>query len=431
MIQFNKMPLYRPKEGIIIPASGYDNKNVSFVFFPENHGFLDCFNMMGIKRQYVRRVFVPTTTTPITKLTPEYRKRLIEHKLIPIKGYFGNYTDVQGHNFYLDLSVLLNFSIRKWNITKFQTGRGLKLVNLMMNSLYGIPQTDFDRTLLYSVNLDKPIPPSLRYRKMWPIYVMLLNFTRGRVSEIPFDKFLLHIYDYTGSRFILLYDKDKPVNIARIKSILLKLKTVEDEEQEEEQNKLADEAVETSVLTKDLPEDNKEKIKHAIKTYMDSNPEMQKIDREKFDGFKDQLIQQAVSYHVVGDIDKAKAISSKLSIKPPNVRKNITKSMSDTLLTREKAKSASRDLIVKSAKPEDLVDHQIPTHILNKRKDDFSKTLKKDMVDVFKPLANRDIPLKVKDVKVKTVVTDPSELMKTVKDIYSVTLVDELSLIHI
>ena len=168
-MQFKSLKLYRPVKDVIIPTSGIDGKNVCLVFMAENHKFLDAFRYMRIKQSFVRTVFVPITTKPRTYLTPEYRARLISHKLRPFKGMFGIYDTMIGRNFYMDLSNVINYATRKFKLKKFNTGRAAMMMGNIINTIAGIPEDSFHRVLMYSVNLDGPIQPNIRRRKIFPV----------------------------------------------------------------------------------------------------------------------------------------------------------------------------------------------------------------------------------------------------------------------
>ncbi len=80
MVQFNRLPLYIPRPSVIIPPIGYSGKNICLIFFPENTNFLDSYRYLRLKPQYSKYVFVPTTMKPITRLTPDYRRNIINYK---------------------------------------------------------------------------------------------------------------------------------------------------------------------------------------------------------------------------------------------------------------------------------------------------------------------------------------------------------------
>lgn len=433
-MQFKTLKLYRPANDILIPPAGIDGKNICLAFMAENHRFLDAFRYMRIKQAQVRNVFVPMTMKPRTYLTPEYKKRLFGHKLRPIKGMFGTYDDMIGRNFYLDLSNIINFASKKYRLMKFSTGRSLSFINGIIDTIAGVPADSFQRVLLYSVNLDGVIQPNIRMRKIFPVFMRLLEAGKNNAAEpLPFDKLLLFFYDHSGGRFILLYDKDQPINAARVRNILMKLETTDTEALErEEKEQIADEVVSKTYGMEFVPEENKKEIGDAVRNYISSDPSLADIKVDSID--PDEIATAAVAYHITGDVDKAKTIAKKIKNNTPEKRKietrKLIRTFSDNLIPRPKAVSIAKDPIVKMAKPENLVDHQVPYHILEKRKKDFSELLRKDLIDTFKPLEKEEQFLKVKSVDVKPVQDPVSELKRTLKDRYTIVLEDDLKRNH-
>lgn len=431
-MQFKNLKLFRPVNDIMIPPAGVDGKHVCLAFMAENHRFLDAFRFMRIKQSQVRNVFVPTTMKPRTYLTPQYRKLLLGHKLRPIKGMFGVYDEMIGKNFYLDLSNIINYSIKKFRLKKFSTGRASMMVGNIINTLIGVPEDSFHRVLVYSVNLDGAINPNIRMRKIFPAYMQLFEASRTEGFP-PFDKFLLFFYDHSGGRFILLYDKEQPIKITRIRNILLKLETTdEDELEREEKDQIADEVITKTYGIDEVSDENKKEIGDAVRNFISSDPSLVNAKVDTID--PNELATAAIAYHITGDVDKAKTIAKNIKGKEETTRKvetrKLIRTFSDNLIPRPKAVSVAKDPIVKMAKPENLVDHQVPYHILEKRKKDFSELLKKDLIDTFKPLEKEELFLKVKKVNIKPIKDSVSELKQTLKDRYIVELEDDLGRAH-
>jgi len=419
-MQFKNIKPYRPVDSLIIPPAGIDGKNISLTMLTENHKFLEAFTAMRIKVTQVRHVFVPITKKPRTLLTPQYKKLLIEHKLRPVKGFIGDYKNVIGKNFYLDLSNLINYSTKKFKLTRFNTGRGAMIISKIIEAVGSVPEDLFQRVLVYSVNLDAPIMKSLRRRKIYPIYNMLKEGT-----DIPFDKLLLFFYDHSGGRFVLLYDKDKPVNVARIRSMLSMLESSDPKDVENAETDVVSKLVVNNTDTlKYGSEKTQVAVKSIIKNMMDSVPEYRNVNIDELD--TDEVVTSAIVYHVTGDPDKAVTVAKRMKGKTKEEKKKVADKMvkqySETILTRPKVKSTSRNEIVRISRPAELVDNQVPTHIMEKRKKDFSELLVKDLTNVFKPLETENLPLKVKSVKINPIKSPAGELKKTLKDRYTIQL---------
>jgi len=419
-MQYKNLKLYKLVPNIIIPPTGVDKKHVCLGIVTENHNFLDAFNFINIKQSQVRTIFVPTTKKPKTMLTPQYKEKILDHKLRPMRGFFGDYSNVLGKNFYLDLSNLINYTTIKYKFNKFNTGRSMLMINRTIDTIAGVPESDYERVILYSVNIDAPIPQNIRRRKIFPIFQSLKEGL-----DLPFDKLLLFFYDHSGGRFVLLYDKTKPVNIGRIRAILLKMETVDQDVLEDSESKIVvNDVVDKASGMENVTNEEKEGVKNAVKNYIDSDPSAKGLTIDNID--PDELVTKSIVYHVTGDVDKTKKISNDIKKKDIVAQKETTKKVirnfSKNLIPISKTYSSSRDPIVKMSRPEMLVDNKLPTHILEKRKKDFSELLKTDLTNVFKPLETEELPLKVKNKNIKTVRSSVSELKQTLKDRYTITL---------
>lgn len=423
MILLSKLPLYRPKQAIQIPPAGIDGKNICFAFFPENTNFLETYRTLNLRPQFMRLAFIPTTKRPVTRLTPKYMKLIRSHKLIPVKGYIGDYGNVMGKNFFLDLGTYLNASVSMWNLKNFNAGRGVAVVTSIINSVESIPSNMYERVCLYCVNIDEPIPNRVRKRRIWPIFKMIVAWSKGNLENLPFDKLLLHLRDHSSSRYILLFDKDQKANLGRILAILKRLKAVDEEENENlEIEDISDEVTKKSPNIISKSEEQKNKIRDNVKDLLKVEPSLsQEEEIERID--PDSLAASAVVYNITGDIDKAKAVSKQIT--SGKVKNKIVNSYIDDLLEKPKIKPAARNTIVKLSEPDKLVDNQIPSHILGKRENDFSKLLEKDLKSSFKFLETRKLPLKIVKVTKTPIIPPPSQLEPSLSNNYEIQLKDK------
>ncbi|MCK5021452.1 MAG: hypothetical protein KAS32_30855, partial [Candidatus Peribacteraceae bacterium] len=419
---FNKLPLYRPKNNIRFPVTG--DKNVCLAFLSENSTFLDSYNYINYgPLSALRFIFVPTTTKPITKLTSSYKKALVERKLRPVKGYFGDFSSVFGKNFYMDLTTYLNAVSSKFNLKRFNTGRGFGFVNQITDTLSGVPEDMFERVLLYSVNLDKPFSESIIQRKFFPIFRRLKDASKG-TDSLPFDKIIYHVYDHSSSFNILLYDKSQPINIGRIKAILSRTQTtdIETEREEEKETISIDSITKVDVVRAVVPKAETTRLKDNIKSFLNADPAAATKGSQDFD--PEELAISALAYSATGDIDKSKTIAKQLKDKDDKVKQRLIRDLSKNLVAKPKPISISRNKIVSIAKPTDLIDNQSPAHIIDKRKRDFKEILRDDLKNVFKPFENEQVPIRVKSMKVEDIASPPSELKPTLKERYSIELID-------
>lgn len=411
-------------EDIILKRSAHSKlKNVSLVYLPENSNFLNDYRHFNIQQSWVKYVVVPTTNRPVTRLTPQYRSALVSHKLRPIKTNLGIYDDVSDSNFFLDLSQYINASKSMYKISnKWNSARGILTINNILNSLTTISQDTHYRVLLYSVCLSNPLSTKYTQRMAYPIYNLVRNAVKDNL-DLPFDKILLYTYNSTESNYTMIYDKEQGgTKISRFRNFIFNLK---DKNIDATQELEIQTTVATAMDKVDIAQDNIEHniVSQAIENYIKSDPEAHNQTMKEIEN-NEELIATAILYHVVGDALRAKKIAKELMTKEPAYRKKLLDTYKLVLLERTKVTTTSSDTLTKLAKPADRIDNQVPTHILEKRKRDFKENLHKDVKMIFKPLETQSLPFKVTSVKVEKIVTDPGELLTTIKDKYTILLDD-------
>lgn len=415
-MRIDRMRLFRPTKDLRIQPAGFEGKHVCLNVFPENTHFLKFYKLLKILPQYVRFVVVPTTTRPRTRLTAPYKKALMDHGLRAIKTDFGGYESIPAKNFYIDLSTFMLAAARMWKFTRYNVGRPFKFIQSLVKTMEGIPGDQYHKILLYVVDLNGSIPTKIFFRKIFPIYKMIISD-----EPLPFDKLILCYFSENDRRFILLWDKDSKNNPARIRSFLLKLKSSNpDLWEEEEKGRITDE------VERRLPDGiNKKAVGDAVRSYIEADPVVAEKDLDEID--PEEIAAAAVAYHTTGDVDKARTIAR---LSNAEQRKEIIRKKSPNLLPRRKLSSTSTNSIIKMSNIPALIDNQVPTHIIDKRKRDFSENLEKDIVSILKPLEAKPIPLKVKKIEKKLMKSSASELLKTIKDRYLIELVDDKGNTH-
>ena len=426
------LKLYIPAPKLIIQPKPR-NKNYCLAFFGENITFEKAYRALDIRPNQVRYIFVPKIVGPVrTWLLPQYRKTLKSHKLVPITGFFGDYSFFEGKNFFVDYTLQLDRLILKYDIDTFHTDKAVKRLGTLFSTIDGIPQDKFERILLYCVSLDDPISKNIRRRRFFLIYNMLLNYFKLG-TPIPFDKILMYVYSsLAGGRYILLFDKSKPNNsLGRLRTILIKMKMIDDEKEEENNNnEEAEDIAKDSLILVNNDKSKQEKIKLATKHYISTSPELvgnlQKmttnikvVDRTVEE--KNKIAMASMLSHTIGDPEKAYNLSNKLSKMPIEIQKKVMKKVEVNVLPKYPPKMDTINPIVRISEPDKLVQGS-PQHILEKRKSDFRDSLKEDIVDAFKVLSKKEHPVKVTSIKVSTIETGPDELKKSIKDQYNINL---------
>lgn len=232
-MHFNNIKPFIPVDDIIIPPNGVDNKFISITVLGENTDFFNTVNKMNLGKTRIKYVFLPSTKAPMrTFMDMTYRKNVIDMKLKPIKKEFDEISGFDKNNFYLDSTFYLNKALNKWKIDKFNTKRAVWVVNNFFDNINKLSGDKFQKVLIYSVDTSTVKQTNLMYKKILPIYLKLL-----KEGKCQFDKIILFTYNSTEKSFTLLYDKDKKINLARIRKILISLKP---DREHLESNKFAD-----------------------------------------------------------------------------------------------------------------------------------------------------------------------------------------------
>ena len=454
-MNYNSIRSFKILKGLInIPIKQEDGRNVCITLLSENQDFLSTFNYLPFRLATLRYVFVPTINKPMrTYLTPEYKKAIMEHKLRPVKGILGEFEMVKERNFYLDFSLYMNMIKTRFKAIKFLTGRPLLLLNQMINAMRLVPKDKYENVLIYSVNLDEYIDPRIRFRKIWPIVLMLQAYQKGIVKDLPFERLMLHVFDKTSKNLLIqLYSSktDKQINLGRIRALLMQLNTEDEKNADEQTSEETAETVADHLITHTQEtifnnhdnhppevhqaateiEEKKIKIKDSVESYMTNN----NIKVDSFNIKPEQMKKLAVKsivYHAMAlDNEDAEDMEEELELMPAQKQAVKLNEYSKNVLPKLKMKNTSEDSFIKLAKPEELTDQQNPGHIYEKRRSDFRETLVSDLLDTFKVLENKHSSLKIQHIDVKTVRTPPSELEPTVRDRYSLKLTDKNGHIH-
>lgn len=429
-MNFKNLKLWTPTETLTIPPIGIEDgtnkKNICFFYIGDNVSFLDSYNSFNINKKAIRYLYIPTILKPVKAwMDPALRKRILKYGLRPVKGLLGNYSDLEEKNFFFDTSLYFNALDNRYKITRYNTEKIISFYSNFLKSLEGIPSEKYEKTIIYSFNLDKPINESMVLKRFYPLYYMLLQWEKDKANTIPFDKIILFLYNTEGCRFIKIFDIfSNNNNVSRIKSIITRIKTTEKKRDIDGKNILASNmAEEEAKLSDNISTKLSNKIKSAVWNYLKTDNSIKAKDLNSKN--INSIARTSVLYHAIGDPVRAKVISKHLDSLPPEKQKEIVNKFATHILPKDPSVSVARDSIVKMSRPEQLIDYQWPQHIFKKRKIDFNENLKKDIFDAFSTLNKKNIPLKVKSIDVKKVETGPSEIYKTIKDRYIIKLEDQ------
>ena len=424
-MRYNSIKPFRPTRDVMVPTKGYKGKNYSFFFLPENHDFLDSFRIMGIEPKNVKYVLIPQTKTPIaTHITGSYRKELMDNKLIAKTGILGgDYSEFYGNNFYFDASNFINTVIDRKHYKTFRSGPGNRFITDIVESFSSVPESQYNRVLLYSINMDDHLSEKIQNRKFYPIYEMLYYKSTNKRESLPFDQILLFLYTSNDAKFTLIYDKDEKINMGRIKALMNKVQSTDafvvDQDEIETRSQTAAQADVAPIKdTADIT-----KTAKVVNTYLNTVTDSER-DPET-------LTAKSAIFQNVGDKDKTSAILSILSSKGRDVRKTAIKKYTEDALYKEKMVSTATNEFINWANPSALVDDINPKHILELRKREFAENLPKDIENIFRGLSEEVLPLKFKSIVIKAGVHDPvGQLEDTIKDVYKIELEDDNKNIH-
>lgn len=428
----NKSKSKKPKPKLV-------TKKVAFTYYGENISFLEAYKYLGFKPNYIRFVFVPNVDRPAKILMPmSYRKSLMEIKLRAFRANPSTYSKLKS-NCFIDITYPIDQLSEKFKISKYNVGRPLAMVTPLINHANHISSKTHDKALLYTVSLTDPIPGKLFRKKAFVFYRMLLQYNRKKIDSLPFDKLILALInpETNDVRYVMIYDKNYPLNLTRIRSILIKIKNkkvIDGKDVEDIVNDVMDE----SSINNLEDDEKKDKLRSVLRNYVSLNPSIvsQAQDIEEDDGAEtdstginsfissDEVISSSVLYHAIGDMDKANELGKKIDKLPTPEKKRIIDKYSSYIIPKQKPINTSRHPINQHIDLPILVDNQSPAHIFEKRKSDFKENLLDDMVDTFRTLEGKDIPFKVVGIEVKTKTTPASVINTTINDRYIITLQD-------
>jgi len=419
MIQFKNWRQYtHVVDGVRFPQNA---KNpFLFIYFSENSNFISDYSKLNLRRVDFRIVMVPLTTVPRTRLTPNLIKAYRSLKLIP---YSLQQKIPQNQNIILDLSQYLNAVDIMYKPTNYRQRAGFLIKNALLTSVRMFPD-NFRKVFVYSVDLDKDVKEFIN-RKIFP------TLREMKDIEFPFDDMILNTISGSLTRYRYLI-KDGEFKFPRIYQFIKKIRGIATEEEQEKDTKMAANIV-MKAVDKNLDVGNKEKVKAAVVNYLATTPEeIEKIKSGDISASDVQDIATAsILYGVSGDLQQAKRLSRNIpSSKKALALKAINKSLAPELLKPEKTVDLSSDPRVTVFSPEKVVGNKSPNHIYRKRQVDFEINLKKDLVNSFKVLEKREIPLKIEKISIKEKPSAAGEIMKSDVNIANVRLKDGFGNVH-
>jgi len=420
MIQFKvwKQYTHLVNDGVRFPQN---NKNpFVLIYFSENSNFIIDYPKLNLKRIDARIVTLPTTKIPKTLLSSELIRFYKKLKLIPYKM---TQKIPQGQNIIVDLSQYFRAIDHVYKPTTYRQRPGTLLENVLKQIERYFPE-NYQTVLFYSVDLTKPINAFIN-KKLFPVIKSM------KKDEFLFDHMIINYIDDESSKYRLLV-KDAEYNMQRIIHYIKTIKGIKPNKNiETSANKAA--KIVSKVADKELGDKNKTQVQGAIKNYLKASPDARNkvlSGEVSADDIRD-ITTTAILYGVSGDEENARSIVKNIpKARKKKALKAINVNFSKDLLKPQKTVNLSTDLRLQVYQPQYMVEEKSPEHIYQKRQIDFKKNLKNDLINSFKVLEDKDVPLKVEGIKIVDKPQRPGEVEKTDLSIVKIQLSDDFNNKH-
>jgi DNA-directed RNA polymerase beta subunit len=421
MIRFkNLIPVTQSTDGIIYqtdPANPF-----LIIYFPENSNLIDDYPKLNIRKTDVRIVVTPLTKLPRTILTNDIIKMFKQQGLYNISNRM---KVPRGKNFIFDMSQYLEKIDGIYKPTNYRQKSGI-LIKSALNSLLTSYPPDYQKILMYSVDMTKDLK-SFVNRKSFLILQMLKD------ENFPFDHIVFVLIGENKAYHRLLM-KDKKFQLNKIITILKRISTIDvEKEQEEETEKAIDNVVDSVIDQKLVKVENKEKIRTAVRAYLNKSPEktIKVLSKEITDKEIIDITTTSILQHASGNISRAENIVDKIPTDKKRLAlKAVDKNFTDEIIPREKTITTSENIAIKILDVPNMVDNKSPEHLFRKRAIDFQINLKKDMYSSFNILEHKEVPLKVESLNIVDKKIRAGEIDKSDESLLKVILKDEFGNKH-
>jgi len=416
MIPITNLSLYPKKtKGIIIP----NNLQPFDIFiYPENANFVDIYDKLGIKKIYSRNVLmVASPSRPRVIIDQNLIKSYRNINLIPIRT-----KDNIKDNVFIDYTNILNgFE----NIYGNKNYRNISISQNLINKTSSHINKHRKSVFTYIVDITKPMSNNLFTRRIFPY---LMKYKNG---DFPFDYFMLVILNQNSVVYTMIKKDDDMIKYDRLKLLLLGLKSSINISNESDD---MDNAIFQIIDIMD-DSDKEPKLKTTLYNYFKSKPKLlNKLISNKLKISRSEAYSIAIKSAVSNvrntksisldkiddiDIDRKKALFDK-----------VRKSLLPQIVDRDEPQNNADDIILKNIDINKLNDYKDPSHVLNKRKNDFNVFFEQDLKIAFKVLEKKDPSLKLKTIRKSKIEILPGDLNPTDMTRYSIDLIDDNKKIH-
>jgi DNA-directed RNA polymerase beta subunit len=389
MIQFDLLPQYTR----LVPTIRFKQEIKTpylIVYFSENSTFFNDYHKLGFRRPDLRHVVVPKTRVPVTRLEPQSRDLYKSLGLLPFSI---NMAYPKDKNIVLDLSLYLTAIENAYHPASYRQRAGFLVQDILYKSFNVFPN-NYKKVLIYAVDSSKEIR-SFVDRKVFPLIRQL------KAEQIYFDHMLLTTVGVESAGHRLLI-KNKDYKFPRLLQYIKRVKIIDSEEEETAEVNQATTSIMKKV-TADLPTGSNTKIGNAIKNFLSKDKDArEKVNNGEVsaDDMK-RLAVASVLNQASGDTSKAIRLAKTVPKKNLNSAVTaVTKRYSDQFLDKPPTKDLASSLLVQSMNVPNMIDDKSPEHIFSKRHIDFETNLKKDMINAFKILEKKEIPLTFDSIQI-------------------------------
>jgi len=419
MIQFKALkPYAHVVNGVRFPQSM--KTPFIIVYFSENSSLMDDYSKLNMVRVDAKKVIIPKTKIPFSFITPETKKAYKAHGLVASSS---TQAIPQGQNLIYDLSLFLQTLEDAYKSKNYRARSGFILKNLISKIFNSFP-SNYQKVFMYSVDATKEVNKYID-RKIFPFILEM------KKNNIYYDHFVMNTISGSSSRYRLLM-KDRSLNFNKANLYLKNIKIIDTDEEVDNKVEVASNTV-VKKISDEIRSSNKKVFKQSIQKFLEKNPKaLEKTHNgEISDNEAKDIAIASVLYRSTGDMNKAKITAKNIpGIKKSIGLKVIDKRFADELLQPQKTELTSEKLVVQMHNVAKAVGNKSPEHIFEKRKIDFETNLKKDIVNSFKVLETKGVPLKFKSVKVIKKAVRHGDLSPSDISTIHVTLVDKFNRTH-
>lgn len=222
-MQFSNLNLFIKYDDIHFTKGPIKDKYLAFMVLSENDEALTSINSINFSGFPIKTYIVPNSLAPFrTYMNSDYKKDIQHAGFLPYKSNIDEISKIDNKHIYIDTNRYINEIIEKWNITIFNHSKFKEMFTNYFNSICKNINSNHEKILLYTLNLDKEFSDTLLHRKFLPLYINMIQHVKSPETAVPFDKIIFCTYSTKTNKkeYTLVYDKTKKFNPSKIKTIL-------------------------------------------------------------------------------------------------------------------------------------------------------------------------------------------------------------------